>query len=346
MDVPAELVKRVNSRLKDEVSKEIFMNRLLFSLTGDYTYIKNIVITTECGKKMYEKMKKCGTPIGIFGAGRIGRKILYMYRDITFNCFIDNNKTGEFEGLPVLSLPDFMKKYPKGTVLISMREGHDIVEKQLSDSGISKERIINYGYENDHMSDHNQYFDLEPLWNVMHEREVFVDGGAYDGRNTKDFLNIVHSEKKREGFAYVWEPEESFLPNIDQSLLEYKGHYEVIKKGLWCKTDKVSFITDGVSSMIDKNGHELVEVDSIDNTISEPVSFIKMDIEGSEFHALSGAKETIRKYKPRLAISIYHRTEDILALPELIMELGQYDFYLRHYTLSDDDTVLYSVPVH
>lgn len=345
VNVQRDLVAKINSRLKDSVSKEIFMNRLLFSMTDDYTYIKNVVLTTDAGKGVYERIKQCNTAIGIFGAGRIGRKILRMYEDIKIDCFIDNNRSGEYEGLPVYSLEGFLKKYPDGVIVISMRAGHEEVEKQVKCAGVPDDRIVNYGFENVHMSDGRLYFDLNRLWEIKYEREVFVDGGSYNGDNTERFLHIVRDNLNREGFGYVFEPEASFIKNIKERLSGFTGNYEIIEKGLWDKADCLAFCEDDVSSKIDRDGKELVEVDSIDNTIKEPVSFIKMDIEGSEYRALCGAKETIRKYKPRLAISIYHRMEDILVLPELIMGLGEYDFYLRHYTLTDGDTVLFAIPV-
>ena len=71
---------------------------------------------------------------------------------------------------------------------------------------------------------------------------------------------------------------------------------------------------------------------------------IKMDIEGAETEALKGAKMIIKRDKPVLAISIYHKPEDIIELPELISDIHEgYKFYLRHYSLSWYDTVLYAI---
>ena len=70
-----------------------------------------------------------------------------------------------------------------------------------------------------------------------------------------------------------------------------------------------------------------------------------MDIEGMELEALMGAENLIKKYKPKLAISVYHKTEDIIVIPEYILnlELG-YHLYLRHYwNCNGTDTVLFAV---
>jgi hypothetical protein len=69
-----------------------------------------------------------------------------------------------------------------------------------------------------------------------------------------------------------------------------------------------------------------------------------MDIEGSEYKALLGAKNMIMKHKPKLAISIYHKTEDIWEIPYLIYQFNPlYKFYLKHYSLSDNETILYAL---
>jgi FkbM family methyltransferase len=80
-----------------------------------------------------------------------------------------------------------------------------------------------------------------------------------------------------------------------------------------------------------------------DGTVSR-VDFIKMDIEGSELDALRGAEQTIREYCPRLAISLYHRPEDFIAIPLWIDQLGcGYKFHLEHYSIHHEETVLYAI---
>ena len=73
------------------------------------------------------------------------------------------------------------------------------------------------------------------------------------------------------------------------------------------------------------------------------VSFIKMDIEGSELPALRGAAKTIRRDKPLCAISAYHRPGDVIVLMQYLKSLvPEYQFALRHYSNIDTETVLYA----
>ncbi len=75
----------------------------------------------------------------------------------------------------------------------------------------------------------------------------------------------------------------------------------------------------------------------------ERVDFIKMDIEGSELAALKGAQEVLRAQRPRLAISLYHRPEDFFTIPLWLDNLGcDYRFYLDHYSIHHEETVLYA----
>ena len=68
-----------------------------------------------------------------------------------------------------------------------------------------------------------------------------------------------------------------------------------------------------------------------------------MDVEGAEKNAILGAENTISRYKPRLAISIYHKPKDIIEIPTLLKELvPEYNFAIRHYSTNVYETVLYA----
>ena len=74
------------------------------------------------------------------------------------------------------------------------------------------------------------------------------------------------------------------------------------------------------------------------------VDFIKMDIEGSELQALIGAESSIRRWRPKLAISLYHRPDDFFSIPLWIDALGcGYRLFLEHYSIHHEETVLYAI---
>ncbi len=93
-------------------------------------------------------------------------------------------------------------------------------------------------------------------------------------------------------------------------------------------------------------GNSTIEVDQLDAVLpeGEPATFIKMDLEGAEYHALEGAKQTIQRYRPKLAISVYHKPEDIWEIPGVILNIHPgYKLYLRHYSIAAAETVVYAI---
>jgi FkbM family methyltransferase len=74
------------------------------------------------------------------------------------------------------------------------------------------------------------------------------------------------------------------------------------------------------------------------------VDFIKMDIEGAEMDALDGAGKIIREFKPRLAISAYHKPDDLWEIPTKLKSLNPgYDLYFGHHSPVRWESVFYAV---
>lgn len=106
-----------------------------------------------------------------------------------------------------------------------------------------------------------------------------------------------------------------------------------------------TFFTEELTgSRVEEEGGIVVNGLDLDSIVKEDrVTYIKMDIEGSERRALEGAKKSIQRYRPKLAVSLYHKFEDIVELPAYILELvPEYKFYIRHYCSDVCETVLYA----
>jgi FkbM family methyltransferase len=117
--------------------------------------------------------------------------------------------------------------------------------------------------------------------------------------------------------------------------------------------DKMFYLENGPASRVasTKIDDRYIEcaILSIDQLVVdkkiEKVDFIKMDVEGSELDALKGAEQTIRTFKPKLAICIYHKPDDYWVIPQYIHELQLgYRFYIDHHTIFLGETVLFAVP--
>ena len=172
--------------------------------------------------------------------------------------------------------------------------------------------------------------------------EVFIDGGAYTG----DTIASLYRERgKCWRKIYAWEPDYESRMGLTKTCKDYKD-VEIIPFGLWSKRTELKFLAGKkVGSRISKNGTEFVPVDTIDHVCaSDKVTFIKMDIEGAELEALRGAADVIRRDKPKLAISIYHKPKDYFEIPFFVKELvPEYRLYIRHHKMVYFDTVLYAV---
>ena len=98
------------------------------------------------------------------------------------------------------------------------------------------------------------------------------------------------------------------------------------------------------------SGEKEVIAVSLDEDIKEPITLLKMDIEGSEQKALLGAKEHIINDSPKLLISVYHNHEDIWKIPRIIEDMtpDTYNFYLRSYggNVFPTEIVLIALPKH
>jgi len=151
---------------------------------------------------------------------------------------------------------------------------------------------------------------------------------------------------------YAFEPCKQLVPICQKRFMENNiERYELIEKVCWSEKTEVCFETReeelSASYVSEERGKTKLMADSIDNILaraeSDRVTFIKMDIEGSELEALKGAEKSIIKWRPRLAISIYHKPEDILEIPAYLLGLvPDYNFYIRHYSSGLHETVLYA----
>lgn len=92
-----------------------------------------------------------------------------------------------------------------------------------------------------------------------------------------------------------------------------------------------------------------MKVTTVDNFLKTSdlpsVDFIKMDVEGFESRILTGAKETLKEQSPKLAVCVYHRGNDLITLPAIILSANpNYKLYLRHCSPTWAETVLYAEP--
>jgi len=187
----------------------------------------------------------------------------------------------------------------------------------------------------------NEYFDKSLI--KLSDGQVIVDGGGYIGDTYLYFVKNFGKELLTRW--YMYEPDKVNMQRAKDNLI---NETKVILRQVIIaeKSGKVNFKQSGtVGSSCSENGNEKIEAISLDEDIHEKVTFIKLDVEGSELLALQGAKKHIIEDKPVLAICVYHRKADIRTLIRFVVELNlNYKIYLRHYSNFHWDTIMYAIP--
>ena len=176
---------------------------------------------------------------------------------------------------------------------------------------------------------------------VLKPGENFVDAGGYDGQTTVDFIKKCPDYKS----IHFFEPDPQNIELARANLYGYDNIY-FYTMGLAESRKTLRFsLGRGTSSKVSETGEVEIHVDAIDNLIEAPISLVKMDVEGAEGIALAGASLHIVKDHPKLAISCYHKFDDIWKIPEQILAMrDDYSIYLRHYTEGVAESVMYFIP--
>ncbi|WP_298844413.1 FkbM family methyltransferase [uncultured Roseobacter sp.] len=177
--------------------------------------------------------------------------------------------------------------------------------------------------------------------------DIVIDGGVGWG-DTTTYLAAKASDGKA-GKVFAFDILEDGLTVLKEQVALNPGvNVEPVFLALTDVNDELlSVANPGPGAYLsDQKGATTVKTCRIDTFVSnrnlETVNFIKMDIEGAEIPALTGASDTIRNFKPKLAISAYHKWDDLLAIPTLIHSIrNDYEFYLDCTTGFGGEIVLY-----
>jgi len=183
------------------------------------------------------------------------------------------------------------------------------------------------------------------------EGDVVIDAGGCYGDTALYFAHEVGENGKVYSFEFLPENLVVFEQNMSLNP-ELSDRINLVKMPLWSKSGEQLFVEgSGPGTRVVPNASHLgatrVETIMIDDLVSseklDHVDFIKMDIEGAELESLRGAENTIRQFRPKLAISVYHKFNDLWEIPQYIDSLGLgYRFALRHFTIHAEETVLFA----
>ena len=191
--------------------------------------------------------------------------------------------------------------------------------------------------------------NIKYLWESESEKQVvyeeildcrsisrYVDLGAYNGDTIREMLQFNPNLQE----VIALEPDARNFRKLNE-YAQTVGNVDIkcINAGAWNERTTLLFDASGNRNAgIVSKGNIVskikeVSVISVDEVLDGmPVDYIKYDVEGSEKEALLGSKETIQKHSPKLLVSLYHRSEDLFSLPELVKKLNpDYSLYLRRF---------------
>ena len=210
-------------------------------------------------------------------------------------------------------------------------------------------KLINDLYEN------RSECYLDKIFIDNYQDGLYIDAGSYNADFITTLANKVSIDNSR---FYIFEPNKIFYNQIKNNL-DKKINYEIFNVALCDKDATMEFMQipsstshiidkkyNAYKNTVDKNDIATIKTNKLDTIIKEEkVTGIKIDIEGSESSMLKGATKIIKRDRPILLLSIYHKWDDLFKLQDYIMSLNlNYKFYIRHYSLSVAKTILYCIP--
>ena len=149
--------------------------------------------------------------------------------------------------------------------------------------------------------------------------DVVIDVGGHLGTFTRFALDRDAAR------VVVFEPEPKNLACLKRTFEDElrRGTVLLVEAAAWYEAGVLRFTGEDGTGHVDDQGEVSIRAVTIDDTVTalglDRVDFIKMDIEGAEPDALAGARETLSKYGPRMALSSYHEPEHPREIRELVM---------------------------
>lgn len=172
---------------------------------------------------------------------------------------------------------------------------------------------------------------------------TLVNGGAYDGDSIEESWRAYGDRMK---LAYAVEPDPDNIAAMKHRLakLGIMDRVRIMPNGM-SDEDKVLYFSESgtMKSHFESEGTIKIPVRKNDSIVDKVIGdlCINMDVEGSEVAAIRGSKRLIEEYHPYFAITIYHKWDDFVAVPQAIRGIrDDYDFYIR----SGSHTECYAVP--
>jgi len=186
------------------------------------------------------------------------------------------------------------------------------------------------------------YFDRDGVWIAPRVGDHALDVGGCFGDTALTFARSVGDR----GHVYAFDPMPKHCEIMRENFAMNPALGERITLFDFGLSDRDSKGSEDARMGIDPGaslGDDL-PTRTLDSLDLLRVDFVKMDVEGAELMALREGEQSIRAFKPRMALSLYHRDEDFFSIPLWLEALGiGYRLHLDHYSIHREETVLYAV---
>ena len=188
-------------------------------------------------------------------------------------------------------------------------------------------------------------YNIKNIFEVKNDAVVF-DIGAFKG-DTAYFFSKKCSNKAR---IYAFEPDENNYKILLKIKDKYKLNNVIASNILFSNLEtEINFLSMDLNRPDIKMKSTTIDKFVEENNI-EKIDYIKMDVEGAEKNILEGSIKTIKKFKPSLAIAIYHGgklfMEDFYNIPIFIKNVinEDYEYYIRTFHPTGLETILFCKP--
>lgn len=354
--------------LQDEQSKEIFQARFAIDMEQSIPNIQRLVSAgsmkrqsplgwTRQQKDALRELNREHKKIILYGTRGTGQLVARMLESehIDFYGFCGRRAERFPNGLlgkPVISPEELAAHGDAYYVVITV-------------GNISYPEIYKFLQQHNYPSSHicggvdgsfedKQYFEFPELYR---RGTAFIDGGCYDCASSYKFAQWCSGEYSS---IIAFEPDpDNYAVCCKKAQETPLANFQLVNAGMWNQEGITVFDAENTETshilsappnatsdpnQVDVNNTVSVRTVTIDGVVGErTVGFIKMDIEGAEFNALQGAKNTIVRDKPLLAICVYHSHGDTFAIMDYLHQIvPEYRFLLRHYSATSVETVLYA----
>jgi FkbM family methyltransferase len=158
------------------------------------------------------------------------------------------------------------------------------------------------------------------------EGEIILDIGAAEGLFS---LSVADKCDK----IILIEPNKFFANALGKSFSKCINKVEIINAAIGNENTMISFNSDSINSRVSnktQTDNKQIRLAKIDSLGIEKITYLKADIEGYEQEMLKGAEQTIKKNRPKMAITTYHDTNDFKEMIKLVLSyVPEYKYYYK-----------------